>query len=351
MQYCMFSRSINIIREDLMPGHRFFTFFLSVLFAVFLPPPAHAEEADASSPFRIIHPENHALISSEMNHLVAKVKDERVMYSVVKVNEQITPVIDLSSASYKKMLKDFLVCRVYLLPGENKITLTVRDGEGKDLGSQELIVFYRDPFGAETSVIPERYARDRFHLEEKEALCRECHKMKADTVTDVDPVKKYDLFCVNCHEAWIAEGASHGTATWKCLHCHNYEGEPKYGLADEQGNFCVGCHVSEYNVFAVMTSIHADILEKKCLACHANHAAKAGGLLPAPVNHICFECHKKIYTGTHITPGHPLEALKDPSREGRAFDCTSCHEPHASNKVDLLKFEPGMKMCKNCHAK
>lgn len=326
-----------------------------------LPSPCMAEEpvpvregsaiVKEDSVIKIFYPVPDSIFNNELVHLVANVSGNGAAYALVRVNEQITPLIDMTDEAYKDVLGETINVRLYLLPGENELELTVKDSDGKLIESIKLNLYYRESFSNGTSSIPQKYAIRPMHTADSGEYCRECHRMDVDPLFDIEPDKKYDLFCVKCHEPGLLSGSPHGTATWRCLACHNSGGDPLYTVKDGEGKFCLDCHSEEFERFKGMKSIHADGKDIKCPSCHRLHNTQEFGLIPLPVNKLCFECHKKVYDGRHITPGHPLEAKKDPSREGRAFDCTSCHDPHASDLISLLKYEPGMMMCKVCHKK
>lgn len=329
--------------------------FVFVLFIVLsFSSSSTAEEsglAEGDSVVKIFYPAPNTLFNNELAHLIAKVSGKGAAYAVIRVNEQITPVIDLTDEAYKAVLKDTLAVRLYFLPGENELELTVKAMDGKLLESSKMMLYYRDSFSNDTSAIPEQYAIRPMHTPNSGEFCRGCHRMNVDPVFDIEPDKKYDLFCVKCHEAGLLSGRPHGTATWRCLACHKTGGDPLYSVKDAEGKFCLDCHSEEVERFKGMKIVHSNVKDIKCRSCHRLHNTQEDGLLPLAVNKLCFECHENVYTGKHITPGHPLEARSDPSREGRAFDCTSCHDPHASDITALLKHEPGMMMCKVCHSK
>lgn len=333
---------------------RSFSFVLLFFMALSLSSPSMAEEpvlAGGGPVIKVFYPAPNSLFNNELAHLVAKVSGKGAAYVVVRVNEQITPVIDLADEAYREVLGETLITRLYLLPGENELELIVKDSDGKLLESSKMKLYYRDSFSNDTSAIPEQYAIRPVHTPDGGEYCKACHRMDVDPVLDIEPEKKYDLFCVRCHEAGLLSGSPHGTATWRCLGCHKTGGDPLYSVKDAEGKFCVECHSEEVERFNGMKSVHAAVKDVKCRSCHRLHNTQEDGLIPMPVNKLCFECHEKIYGGSHITPGHPLEAKKDPSREGRVFDCTSCHDPHASDITALLKYSPGMAMCQVCHAK
>ncbi|MDT8318328.1 MAG: cytochrome c3 family protein [bacterium] len=334
--------------------------------ALFLCPPSMAEElapvagsslAEESMPvggepiIEVFYPAPDSLFKNELAHLVAKISENGAAYVVVRVNEQMTPAIDLTDEAYREILGDTLITRLYLLPGENELELSVKDKDGKILESRKMKLYYRDSFSNDTSSVPETYVIRPMHTPDSGEYCKGCHRMDVDPLLDIEPEKKHDLFCVRCHEPGLLSGNPHGTATWRCLACHKTGGDPLYGVKDTEGKFCVDCHSEEVESFKGMKSVHGAVKNLKCRNCHRMHNTQETGLIPVSVNKLCYDCHDKVYDGKHITPGHPLEAEKDPSREGRGFDCTSCHNPHASAIIALLKYEPGMMMCKVCHSK
>ncbi|MBE9535887.1 MAG: hypothetical protein IMF07_01805 [Proteobacteria bacterium] len=296
------------------------------------------------------YPLDGELVTKEMGHLVAKVDVSVSPYVSVKVNEQITPVIDMLQPLYTDTLGDMLIVRLYFVPGVNEIEVVGKNADGDEVVKSAFRIFYKPTFASLTSSVPSAFVESPFHVSEREDLCSACHRMKVDSAVDMEPVKKFDIFCTRCHESGLLGAKEHGGTTWKCLFCHDHEAADKYSLYDNKGAFCLDCHGSEMDAFLNMTSVHPKFRERDCLACHGGHVA-GEGLLGDAVNILCFKCHQSVYDGTHITPGHPLEAPKDPSREGKGMDCMSCHLAHASQKKALLKFKGGMGMCAICHAK
>lgn len=296
------------------------------------------------------YPLDGEFVKKEMGHLVAKVDVSVSPYVLVKVNEHITPVVDMTQPLYEDLLGDMLIVRLYFIPGVNHIEIIGKDAEGNEVVKETFNVFFEPAFDNSKLSVPSAFVESVFHVSEREELCAGCHRMKVDSALDMDPAKKFDIFCTSCHESGLLGGNEHGGTTWKCLNCHDYESADKYGLYDDKGTFCLNCHGNEVDTFMNMTSLHPKVRERDCLACHGGHVEEEA-LLSSRVNILCFNCHEPIYDGTHITTGHPLEATKDPSREGKGMDCTSCHHGHASQKKSLLKHKGGMSMCAICHAK
>ena len=323
------------------------------LFAVLLPAGSNglaADDGQTEKPFYVQYPDDNQIIKGEMTYLVARVEDRRVNYVVVKVNEQLTPVVDITTEEYKKFLGDTIIVRLFLLPGRNTIEMLGRNRLGLDVVSQKLTLFYQKMTPKGLMTAPPEFVSGRMHMAEKEAPCKKCHRMEVDAVADIDPLKKHDLFCVECHEAGMEGYLPHGAATWKCLQCHGDAETVKYSLKDSQGGYCSDCHAGDLARFTSMTSIHPSVAKRECMTCHVMHTGEGEYLTGGPVNVICFRCHKKHFAGSHVTPGHPMEAKKDPSRKGKEFNCVSCHDPHSANKKSLMRFNPGMMMCQACHS-
>ena len=45
---------------------------------------------------------------------------------------------------------------------------------------------------------------------------------------------------------------------------------------------------------------------------------------------------------------HPVKG-QDP-RTGLVLQCSGCHDPHSSDQVALLRYEPKRELCVQCHA-
>ena len=343
----------RILKKLCFSSPVFFVYTFLVFIFLTSSVPSYSENlpvGDSGDIVEILYPMDNSLVSMELSHLIAVVTDPAGAYAVVRVNKHITPVIDMTTEEYRKLLQRNIIIRMYLLSGENEVSITLKDTDGNVLGNKNLKVFYRNRFENETSSVLSSYRKKPMHFPENEVVCRGCHKMIVDPLVDIDPEKKYDLFCNRCHDSAFAGDVPHGSVEWKCLICHKYTGEPKYQLKDNDGRFCADCHSDALSQFTMMSSVHPDVEQVKCLSCHTNHNSK-DGFIAQTINELCFDCHKDVYTGKHITSGHTLSARKDPSRDGEEFNCLSCHDPHASGIEMLLKFPRGMSMCEKCHSK
>jgi predicted CXXCH cytochrome family protein len=90
------------------------------------------------------------------------------------------------------------------------------------------------------------------------------------------------------------------------------------------------------------------------------HASDAPRLLTRQIRVVCQNCHPDKTNGKHILGGygfgdnHPIMGHLDPSRKGQELGCTSCHNPHSSEKkVLLINDGPDSpaNLCLQCHTK
>lgn len=79
--------------------------------------------------------------------------------------------------------------------------------------------------------------------------------------------------------------------------------------------------------------------KKQCTSCHQPHASNQDFLLSAPIKPLCLSCHRQIAKYVYSENKHPPFV---------AGSCTSCHRPHASNVKPLLRRRPKT-LCLSCH--
>jgi len=174
--------------------------------------------------------------------------------------------------------------------------------------------------------------------------------------------------CVTCHEA---EGQSihaslHGkvqnartpagrVAGQSCETCHgpgqkHVDSGKKEDIrrfnamsARDQNGTCVACHSKGAHA-EWQGSMH-DARNVSCVSCHSIHTPKSEKfqLKTATATETCETCHKqeamKVKKSGHM-----------PVREGK-LECTSCHTPHGSNNVRMLKVGNSInEACASCHA-
>jgi DmsE family decaheme c-type cytochrome len=172
--------------------------------------------------------------------------------------------------------------------------------------------------------------------------------------------------CVGCHDA---EGKTfqrtlHGKAqdprTPEAAHgCETCHGPGEAHLDDpskpgsirrfrtlaprEVSETCLTCH-NRGNHTQWKGSMH-DARNLSCTTCHSIHspASDKGQLKAATVMETCAVCHRTEVSKQQRTGHMPL-------REGK-MDCTSCHNPHGSTNVRMLRNGNWVnETCVSCHA-
>jgi DmsE family decaheme c-type cytochrome len=174
----------------------------------------------------------------------------------------------------------------------------------------------------------------------------------ADTGGDVSKIfnplkaKGYEVSekCLACHEKgerkhWT--GSAHDGRGLSCSSCHriHHEGEAPRGLLAKATEFdtCTSCHLKKKG--QLMRSYHMPMREKSmtCSSCHQAHGSTGPSLLSAfSVNDNCYQCHAEKRA--------PMMWEHAPVKE----NCTTCHDPHSSMHVSMLKTKQP-RLCSQCH--
>ncbi len=113
-------------------------------------------------------------------------------------------------------------------------------------------------------------------------------------------------------------------ASAACLSCHNRSAHAAYagGKHDARSVGCVTCH-----------SIHAPKSEKAQLKTES-------------IQETCVQCHRKEVNKVHRSSHMPVG-----EKNGAKMECTTCHNPHGSQNVKMLKEGSSItEACATCHA-
>ncbi|HEX5133206.1 MAG TPA: cytochrome c3 family protein [Candidatus Krumholzibacteria bacterium] len=177
--------------------------------------------------------------------------------------------------------------------------------------------------------------------------CETCHKRHGFTQKLV-LVKGMPDLCTECHADVKTEldgGHVHGAlSVGGCTACHDPHASDGKGLLRTeatQAELCIVCH-KDLEPLTAEKNTHDPFKKGDCSVCHAPHSSQVPGLLVAKESDLCAQCHKDVASGHKKVPG-----VGD-------FACSSCHDPHASNKK--AKFaanahEPfATGDCESCHA-
>jgi DmsE family decaheme c-type cytochrome len=168
--------------------------------------------------------------------------------------------------------------------------------------------------------------------------------------------------CMTCHDEKLG-GTAHGltsnprtpAATHGCESCHgpgkahvDADGDatkivnPKTLTPQQASALCVTCH--DRGTHALWTGSQHDQRNVGCITCHSVHAPVGDHQLKAKSEQaLCATCHQNIVNKT-------LRVHHMPVREGE-LNCSSCHNPHGSANVRLLKVGTTIdESCTSCHA-
>lgn len=150
--------------------------------------------------------------------------------------------------------------------------------------------------------------------------------------------------CLSCHNksshaGW--QGGMHDARNVSCVTCHSVH-SPKSDKAQLKTitvtQTCESCHKQE--AMKVKKQGHMPLNEGKmeCTSCHSPHGSNNVRMLKVgmSVNEACASCHTEKrgpYLWEHAA--------------GRE-NCTSCHDPHGSNNERMLVAKVPM-LCQRCH--
>jgi DmsE family decaheme c-type cytochrome len=175
--------------------------------------------------------------------------------------------------------------------------------------------------------------------------------------------------CLTCHEDQKKgyHGSPHGRAanprspmaTKGCESCHgpgqaHVDGggdktkiiNPKTLSPREASETCLSCHNrSGHNDFA---GGKHDSRSLSCVTCHSVHQPKSekAQLKTETIEETCVQCHRqqvnKVQKSSHMPVG---------SLNGNKMQCTTCHNPHGSQNVKMLREGNSVnEACATCHA-
>jgi predicted CXXCH cytochrome family protein len=193
-------------------------------------------------------------------------------------------------------------------------------------------------------------------------LCATCHDTKDAAIAKAHfGVSAFEGKCTDCHNPHasknpklILEAKEHiPFGSRSCEMCHAKtaaDGKPALKKIPEQS--CFVCH-SNFRKLGESAVVHAPFSSGDCTTCHNPHVSKRVALVRKPLDGICWGCHDAdTLKDAHPVSRHPTskEGKADPRREGKPFDCASCHEPHAGKNPKLMRGDI-FTLCAECHKK
>ena len=178
--------------------------------------------------------------------------------------------------------------------------------------------------------------------------CIACHNPHASK-NDHLLYAKVNKTCFSCHSIMKEEfdrNYIHAPASQDCTLCHDPHGAAAaFQLKtrrDASGRYvavqqplkdsCMRCHRQSNPELADLEKIaypHKPAADGQCTACHAAHASNFAWLMKAPLQKVCFSCHRKIKQ--HISESRYRHG---PVQSG---ECHQCHDAHGSNFGSLLR--------------
>lgn len=327
----------------------------------------------ANQDFKIISPKNHTIYKEAFASIVVNLPTKSLANKIVikSQNKKYELKINKKRDTYCK--------NIHLNIGVNKIEV-IAYKDKKILKSEFINIFYNSEVFKAGVNIPNEFNINFFHNNKNENSCKKCHNMKKDNniikkdgnslLTILDNPKKSN--CFNCHKNLLSRKNSHAPSiNLACIQCHS--GETEYFnkemnkksifiAPDPIDNKCFSCHEKIKDSWYNKDSKHGPVMTGRCTKCHNPHSSNNEFFLRKPIWKLCTTCHDEKATGKHVLSSfvfgrnkgaHPTQHRKDPARPGRELVCSSCHNPHGSDGIYLLRTQgkSSYSICKRCHQK
>lgn len=200
--------------------------------------------------------------------------------------------------------------------------------------------------------------------------------------------------CAQCHSDKSQGKHVHSAIAMGCTTCHDVasaKGVTLITLVSPRNDLCFTCHDKSSDKV-----LHGPYAEGLCIACHSPHTSNYPNQLLTDQQDLCLGCHararlkvnrrkqtvrtpwgfrltfaqmqgwqflnlNKALTANHPVAGHPVTGPNAALGKGE-ITCLSCHDPHFSNKPNLLPAgirgaKPGLAalgfypttLCETCH--
>ncbi len=333
-----------------------------LILLIFVAISGNAEET--SSSLEITRPADKTLYAGENATFVIQVVSKQIDKIVIRQDNNKTTEVKIvpTKRTYCKTIK--------LHVGDNSIVISAYSKDEIVMAVERKLYFLSELFvGADDS---EGYEKRYFHTKEKENTCKACHNMTSNVPTDGEVFEDVSqITCYDCHKTMLSAKNTHApAANWLCLDCHdgkvgeyNMEDEnaTKYLVRDPVAKTCGSCHDTVEEWFANRYT-HGPVNDGRCIRCHNPHGSDNEFFLRKHIWNLCTTCHSEKADGQHVVSGfvfarnkgtHPTKGPKDPARPGRELVCSSCHNPHGSSGIYLLRMKGSMAfgVCQRCHKK
>ena len=182
------------------------------------------------------------------------------------------------------------------------------------------------------------------HAPFKEKMCEKCHVKGSDKV-----VSAGTELCIQCHNGALSSFNgiySHLVRSSErfCDDCHSpHASDRKALLNGRESSVCYACHMDSKERSNASKHVHKKI--GACLDCHVSHGSNNRYFLAKGADTCAAEnCHPTQGTFTHPVG----EAIIDP-RNKAPMDCNTCHNVMGSPEKMLLRADPNVDLCVQCH--
>jgi predicted CXXCH cytochrome family protein len=153
--------------------------------------------------------------------------------------------------------------------------------------------------------------------------------------------------CLNCHKGLLENNVVHPELASTCDICHTATGEehPKSGikgfnLTEKLPDLCFNCHSEFREKTEKYPVVHGPMTDTvSCLNCHNPHSSPQQRLLLGVQKDVCLKCHNRTIKKDNSSIRNikmvlsKAKSIHEPVASG---DCVSCHNPHFSEKRELL---------------
>jgi len=199
----------------------------------------------------------------------------------------------------------------------------------------------------------------KFHLEDAEAACSDCHINAENSVTGVDDLLPVEETCFECHDKGDME----------CTDCHakgetpillprikQYSQKFSHKLHSENEVVCSECHKQVENKDEVISGLHLPVMSD-CMQCHETPDEIDG----------CYSCHtqdEELKPIDHVASWDAEHGIYSESEPNNCSDCHTksycidCHQGENSlsqtHKPDFIithamSFKLRETECRTCH--
>ena len=336
----------------------------TLLFLLFVAFSGNANEINSS--IKILQPLDNSRYVGENGTFVVEIIDQDIDTIVISQenNKTTTIKVDKSKKTYcKTIILDVGQNDIYVSSYKNSKLI---DKEKRD------VYFLSELFEGANEEDAEDYDLNYYHTQENENKCKSCHTMESNVPTDGNAFEDVTkTTCYGCHNGMLNTKNTHApAANWLCLECHNgkvseynldEKGASKYLAPSPISNTCALCH-DQIEAWQTNPYGHGPVNDGHCVRCHNPHGSDNEFFLRKPIWNLCTTCHSEKASGKHVVSSfvfgrnqgaHPTKDRKDPSRPGRDFYCSSCHNPHGSAGIKLLRMTGTgvFGVCQRCHKK